>query len=265
MLKQVLILSLGLNGGLVALLCYTTFFAPPPQQSFAYKPTEINVNKVDVLPELTFDQLVLALKDKEKRDSALATLVQLHAFDLEKACGRRSARRLGDEEFKQVIRFVKQDLYPFTTEGLYRRLPETSEVLVATPEFTQLEILFKRSGVPIPRQTLLTLVAEGRFETLAEYVQAQRAGANYGDVRRRDLLMDYIHDGSRTAAYLLLLTDNQFAQKELVDEEVTDILQLVNVKTAEAVRYAKSILNSSRSEVCKKKAQERLLSYSTGS
>ena len=260
-LKQTLILSLGLNGVLVALFFYIAYFGPPSKQSYTYLPTEINLNKAEILPDLSFEELILALEESSRRDSALATLVQLHAFDLERACGRRSARRLGDDEFKAVINFAKQEVYPFTTEGLYKRLPEASEVFVATPEFVQLEILFKRSGVPIPRQTLLTLIAEGRYETLADYNQAQRAGANYGQVRRRDLLLDYVHDGSRTAAYLLLLTDVEFAQNELMDDEVSDILQLLNVKTMEATQYANAIFTSSRSEVCKKKAYDRLCQY----
>lgn len=260
-LKQTLILSLGLNAILVALFFYIAYFAPPSKQSYAYKPTELHLKKVDILPDLSFEQLIALLKDKQRRDSALATLVQLHTFDLQKACGRSSPRRLSDEEFKAVEQFAKHERFPFTTEGLYKRLPETSEVFIATSEFTQLEILFGRSGVPIPRQTLLTLVSEGSYQTLADYAQAQRAGANYGEIRRRDLLLDYIRDGSRTAAYLLLLTDTTFAQKELVDEEILDILQLLNVKTVEAIHFAKGILNSSRSEICKKKAFERLNDY----
>lgn len=261
-IKQTLILSLGLNCLFLALFFYLAYRANYSHLFFAYRPIEIEKSlSPTLLTGKSCDELVALLSDKTMRQSALATLVAEHDFDLERASPSCSLRRMSDEAYEQIIRFAKKEVYPFTVKGLYNRLPEAAEYFCYTPEYAQVEMLFSRSGTQVPKHTLLSMVAEGKFETLSTYVAQQKLGANYGEERRRDLLLDYVRDGSRTAAYLLLITDFQFAKDSLSDKELMDVLQLLNVKTGEAAQFVRVILGSKRPDEVKKKACERLEGY----
>ncbi|MCH9609661.1 MAG: hypothetical protein S4CHLAM45_00500 [Chlamydiales bacterium] len=258
-LKQTLILSLGLNVVFVALLFHLAYRDSSSRLNFAYRPGRPETLEIALPQEFasaSFETLIENLKDPKCRKHALSALVKGHDFDVERALGSPPQKRLSDEDYKAICRFAKEEQYPFTARGLYKRLPETGKIFCFTPEFIQLQTLFARTQLPIENEILITLVSEGEFETLATYFRKQQEGANYEEGRRRQLLLDYIHDGSRTAAYLLLLTDYDFALATLPDEETVDLLQLLNVKTAEALRYCKALLDSSRSPLCKEKASE---------
>ncbi len=261
-LKQALFLSGGLNIVLVALFFYLVCRDSQARLFFAYKPTKVEkVIPPALLEGKSYEELIALLSNSQFRQAALSTLVSKFDFDLERASISHSIRRMNDEDFDKVIQFAKEEVYPFTAKGLYNRLPQSAELFCYTPGFVQLEMIFTRLNLPITRQTLISLVSEGSYETLSNYLLEQKLGANYGEERREQLLMDYIHDGSRTAAYLLLITDLEFAKNALTDDEIIDLLLLLNVKTGEASNFAKAILESHRSDVCKKKAFDRLSEY----
>ena len=261
-IKQALILSGGLNIVLVALFFYLVCRDSQTRLFFAYKPVKLEkVAPPTLLEGKTYEELITLLSDRQLRLPAVHTLITNFDFDLQRACMQLTPRRMSNDDFEKVTHFAKEEIYPFTAKGLYNRLPETAELFCYTPEYVQLETLFTRSRLPITRQTLLTLASEGSFETLSAYLLEQKAGANYGEQRRQQLLMDYINDGSRTAAYLLLITDLDFAKNSLTDDELIDLLQLLNVQTAEASTFVKALLDSTRNDVCKRKALDRLSDY----
>lgn len=289
LLVQGLILSLALNGIFLGIFFYFFLRESPLLISFDFRPTRAlqerrltNKERMEALKGLSFELLVERLRDKtlgeeghSERDLALALLVKEHDFDLPRALGRMPEERLSlfpaltEAEFERVYAFGKEELFPQTSRGLFQLLkrrytPEAAQAFVLRPEFIQLEQLFGRAGVPLKRAALLGMALEGNWELLKELYDTQRKGADFGEGRRREVLLSYIQKGSRTAAYLFLLTDGEYGVRWLEDGAICRILELLPVKTQESAAFVARLLASGRSEEVRKKAAERAQSYNLG-
>ncbi len=270
-IKQALVLSLILNVTLMALFLYMVVRDHTAHLCFAYRPckTEAIPPPVseDFLADQSYEELLALLNDKRRikgyqlRDFALGLLVSHHHFDLERAIEKPLQKRtfgehclyvgLNDSDYQTIQTFAVQETFPYTSKGLYNRLPQTAELFAFTAEFVQLQTLFARTHLPIQKETLLCLAKEAGWDVIETFYQAQRERANYSTPIRQQLLLDAIQAGSRTAAYLLLVTDQEFAAQELSDQEILTLLELTTIATHEAEVFAKQIVESARSdEVC---------------
>ena len=161
-LAQILIISITLNAGLVATLCYFAVRDKKTFMSYELKPleerpgkaslTQTNEEVLGAFSLLSFDDLIRTLKDKTlveegytKRDLALTCLVSMHHFDFEKALPHLDQKpkqatfidedgsdlnlvfypNLTDQHFDVIRQFAKQEKYPITTEGLFKWLQAT--------------------------------------------------------------------------------------------------------------------------------------------
>lgn len=239
------------------------------------------------LSKLSFPQLVDSLSHAQliengyaERDLALACLIAFHHFDLQRALpktGQPQQQRLlnwkprgqertttlvvypdlTEEQFQSIIEFAKKERWPLTAEGLFLLLKEEKakgdfddhliETFVLTPEFWTVELLFNRSGQRASKQKILTVLLEGDWNLLKQFVDQQRQVHDSSDARRQKFLLDYVKAGSPSAATLLLKSEWDFAFKKLDDQQVIAILQLMPFDLPEAMTFAKEMLVSPRS------------------
>lgn len=238
---------------------------------------------VHMLPE----QLVAQLDDHQlvedgyfQRDLALGCLVSLHHLDLSKALRgtRVPAERivdvdldrriqmypgLSEGQYEQIIAFVNTERWPLTSQGLYLALqqpklredPSLSEAFYLTPEFLTLQRLFGRAEALIDRSELLDVLLQGDWATLENFYQAcQEVGETSPSLRRR-LCVSYILSGVRSASYLMLKADGQFAAKKLDDGTVLAMLKSMDVVTPEVEAFVSELVRSPRSDVVLEQAQ----------
>lgn len=295
---QVLGLSVALNCIFVLLFFYTALREEPLRRSFVYRPSpgkgEVGASNRALLQAMrgwSWERLVQSLENRDlqedgyaTRDLALAVLVAWHHLDIARPlAGKRVQERrlplspsleiqlypgLGDEAFAQIQHFIAVERWPLTSRGLYAHLKEGKPVEASllqafflTPEFHALEALFARSPVPLRRGTLLKMVCEGSWKILAQYAESQKGAQDFSPGRRQCLLLEYIRGGSKTAAYLMIMTDRLYAEKRLDDRQVIDILRLLTEKTQEAALFARELLEAPRADSVHQEAARCLYAY----
>lgn len=250
------------------------------------------------LSQLSFSQLVSNLSNAQliengyaERDLALACLMTFHYFDLQRALPKNAQPEqkrllawkpkgqeattmlvvypdLTQQQFDVLMQFAKTERWPLTAEGLFLMLKNQKEkntfddhlieTFVLTPEFWTVELLFNRSGQKAQKQEILTVLLEGNWTILKQFVDQQRQVHDSSDARRQKFLLDYIKAGSSSAAILLLKTEWEFAVKKLDDQQVIAILQLIPEDLVEAMPFAKEMLASPRSTNVWKQASDWL-------
>lgn len=275
---------------------------PPKQEQVPVVMDHTNAEVLRSLRGLPLEQLVAKLSDTQliengytQRDLALACMVTMHHFDLQRALlglkfplqerklvyGRTPEGQpvemtvypgLPDEYFQAIVHYAHTEKWPLTSKGIYLTLkrsllkkdtPDSSliEAFHLTPEFLTVEMLFNRSDAPVDRNELHQLLSEGTWSMLSTFAEQQRAMQDLTPPRRQKFLLDYIEQGSRSAAYLILKTDQEFAVRKLDDRTVLLLLRLLQVKSPDAEQYALSQLTSPRSNVVWKMAAKRLYLY----
>lgn len=295
-LSQVIILSGALNVALLGIFFYFLVRKSPFSCAFDYAPQTFvpspikfsNLESLKSLAALPFEELVEKLESKEEmeegytlRDLALSLLVRRDHFDLSKALGRKSVSSrplkikeksnlnlfpgLKDEDFSQIINFIKTEKWPLTSRGLFLRLAKTKmesdpsllQACAQTEEFLIVEMLFKESKTPVKRKWLLGLLSEGKWEILAKYAEEQKQGLVLSEDKRREFLLSYLRGGSPTAGSLLLMGDFDHCLKRLSDADVCKILEVLPPKSKRGEQFAKELIAGARAESVQAKAKLR--------
>lgn len=250
------------------------------------------------LSQLSFPQLVNCLSHAQliengyaERDLALACLMAFHYFDIQRALpknaqpqqtrflawkpkGREAAISLivypdlTQPQFDALIQFAKTERWPLTAEGLFLLLKDQKknrsfddhlmETFLLTPEFWTVELLFNRSGQRASKQEILTVILEGNWILLTQFVDQQRQVHDSSDARRQKFLLDYVKAGSPSAAILLLKMDWDFVVKKLDDQQMLAILQVMPPTFSEGIVFAKEMLVSPRSTQVRRQASQWL-------
>lgn len=250
------------------------------------------------LSQLSFNELVNRLSNTRliedgyaERDFALACLTTFHHFDIQRGLPKNMQPLqmrlfswkpkaqmppvtlavypdLQQPHYDALIQFAKTERWPLTSEGLFLLLQKQKEknelnenlmeTFVLTPEFWTAELLFNRSGQHLPKLEILTVLLEGNWTLLKQFVDQQRLLQDSSDARRQKFLLDYLKAGSRTATLLLLKTEYEFSVKKLDDQQVVAILQLMPADLPESESFAKDMLASPRSTNVWKQASQWL-------
>ncbi|MEZ5315379.1 MAG: LysM peptidoglycan-binding domain-containing protein [Chlamydiales bacterium] len=244
------------------------------------------------LQELSFDDLVELLEDRRILnqgyrvcDFAVGTLTTFHHFDILRALGRKNlpARKwvvnervftlypdLQEKDLERLITFLKEEIYPFTNQGLLSRIQaniKDKELLTYfchTPEFILLEKLFLHHGISISKGNLLSMICEGGWERFEKYYLSQEEAVDFSQDMVRKFLIEYIENGSKTAAYLLLVIDSEYAIKYLSDDHIVCILDLLDVKTVEANDFVNQLITSPRADKVRRGAWHWLNQHPSG-
>jgi LysM repeat protein len=243
-----------------------------------------------LIPKLNSTQLVE--NGYTHRDLALGYLVSLRHFNLAKALegtvpipasrplttvvlnGKKQQIStfpgMADEQFEKIVEFARTEKWPLTSQGLFQLLqndiskkqdPSLAEAFYLTSEFDHIETLFRRSGAEIERPLLLSILLEGSWDAFFAFSEQQKVLQDLSSARRQFFLMEYLLKGSKTAAIVLLKTDEQFVVRKLDDRSLSTILHLLNTPTPEAQSFALHLLSSPRSEGVRRLAAARLYEY----
>ncbi|MCH9611442.1 MAG: hypothetical protein S4CHLAM81_15470 [Chlamydiales bacterium] len=137
---------------------------------------------------------------------------------------------------------------------------EGVQQFVQSSEFTLVQTLFARSGEKISKGTLLKLLMEGNQHALDLFVQRQQRGSDFSDRARQEFLMEYVSLGSKTAAYLMIMVDLDYALL-LSNPEVEHLLDLMDEATPEAISFTEEILEEKRTPLVHQRALGRLSEY----
>jgi hypothetical protein len=247
-----------------------------------------NAHVFETMSHLSFRELVSCLTNREpveegfaKRDLAVATLTALHHFNLEKAIAANPSQvrtiafsptqsidlfpGLHDDQFAAIIRYAYQEKWPLTAKGLFLLLKKGGAVpdetlhqaFYVTPEFQALKTLFQKSGAPVPPETLLQLVVEGSWDLLENFANEQTQVVDLSAEKRRALLLNYLGNGSKTAAHLLVHTDFSHSLKRFEDRGILDMLALLD-QNDETAKFCKELVSSPRTDAVRKKAASLL-------
>lgn len=309
-LSIALIVSGILNIGILSLCLYWVLRETPPTPYCEMKPASSEqqflpladqrgcAETLTQLSRLSFPELIKSLSRTQliengyaERDLALACLVSLYHFDLQRALPKNTGlhqKRLfawkpkerntpvmlavypemTEEQFESIVQFAKRERWPLTAEGLFLILKELRgnggedeylvEAFTLTQEFWSVELLFSRMKQQVCKRDVVDLVLEGEWSFVKQFVEQQRQLHDPSDAWRQKFLLDYLKLGSPVAARLLLKTDWDFAVKKLDDSQVVSILKLTREDSPEAMLFAREMLTSPRSNSVWRHASELL-------
>jgi hypothetical protein len=242
--------------------------------------------------ERSYNDLIHYLEDEQlveqgyrKRDLALSVLVAHHYFNLSTALkGEPIQYRqlvfqneeknisgeitlfpgLGDAQYNEILSFVKLERWPLTPQGLFLILKRSKELnrfnsslaeaFYLTPEFTSVERLLHRKDKSLSKKDILSMILDGDWQMLSEYLQRQHLSMDLSDRKRQQLLLDYLVRESPNAAEFLVKMEKEFLIKDLDDERLLLVLPLLTSENNEDREFILELITSPRSDALWKEA-----------
>jgi hypothetical protein len=298
LLTKILLISVSLNIGLITKVF---FISESKLSAFEAKTKTILVDKTngEILSsyfKMALPDLLLELKDKTflqdgytKRDLALSCLVNYHYINLEKAIpGKILQKRkltfyhneggesfqitvfpnLDDLDFQLVEKFLKEEKWPFTSEGLFLELKKEFKnedsllraAFFASKEFYFLYSNLKRLNEGVSKESILNFLLQGSFTDLSDWYS--RAISNEDNLMNIRLFFDtYIKIGSTRAAELWVMLDSEYILRKLTDLELNSIIQLIEKEDLSTNIFLRQILCSVRSDEVRKSAALKLFKF----
>ncbi len=246
-LSSIIILSIGLNIGLISTLIYKMLKQENTNNYINKKEDDVSLDILSnndyllYLSTLNYKDLLLLLSNKSQveygyltRDLALSCLTAFHFFNLEKALPNISIQQryvllekynnkiilfpgLCDYHFDAIINFIKYETWPFTIQGLFNLLktnttPSLEQSFITTNEFQVI-----RNLLNIDTENILHILHEISWETFSN-------GLNEKDVKT--FLLNCIDDNSKQAAIILLKEHQDYIIKKASNKHVKKILSL---------------------------------------
>lgn len=241
--------------------------------------------------QMSFDQLVKEMERTEhveqgfcRCDLALSSLVTFHQVDINRAAGgsRLETRTLlfkatesekpitltlypgiKGESFARIRHFLAEEIYPFTTKGLFEKAQKQNlvdealkQTLMMSHEFLSLHYSFARAREPVPKEVLFKMVTEGSWELFDRYSkqsQHELTGQLLGPV-----LKAYVQASSPMAAYLAILLEKEYVLKQFNDTQLKELLTLIEPKNLEVKSFLKDVMVSMRSDEIQQIAARKL-------
>lgn len=259
-----------------------------------------NQEVIRYFKKMPFEWLIARLSNTQlvengytQRDLALASLMAFHHLDVDRALStlpppgqKRSLMygryrdgssaelmiysALSDRHCEAIRVFATTERWPMTPKGVFLTLkkqpleeidPSLADAFYMTSEFLSVETLLSRSGVFLEKNDILAVLLDGTWGMLMEFSNRQKAIQDLSAARRQQFLLDYIDQKSKAASLLLLKMDEGFASRQLDDNHVLVLLELLDKKTPETERFALALLTSPRSEPVWNVAARRLYDY----
>ena len=297
-LTKLLLVSGAMNIGLVTALFYVSGKSLKKEEVRS-KQIVLEKSNGEVLAayfKSSFSDLIKELKDKTilqdgyaKRDLALACLVNYHYLNLEKAIsGKRVQKRkltffhhdggesfqvevfpnLDDLDFSLIEKFVKEEKWPLSAEGLFIDLkkegrekdPALESAFFATSEFYILYTSLKRLDETLSKEKILDFLLEGSFEGLQLWIAKTKSGVNFLE-GIRELFQDAVKRGSSKAAHLWINLDQEYIQRKLTDLELHHLVQALYENDLATNIFLKQVICSVRSDEVRKEAALKLYAF----
>ena len=253
--------------------------------------TELSANLgiQDLLTEysrFSFQDLLLRLANSDhvesgftRRDLALACLVRFHHFNLERALGGLTLQKreisftqdgesigltiypgLADYQYQAIAHYAKTEKWPLTAQGLYFELQSTKppydpsllEAFYLTPEFHFISLLFSKTGINLKKEHLASLLTQSDWGAITEFSQHLRNSGEFTSDERKKFLLQLCEQNSRLAAKILIEIDQDFLLKNLDNEKILSLCNLLGDKTNPP--FLRSLLQSPRDDEIWKRA-----------
>lgn len=238
--------------------------------------------------DLPFQDLLSRLDNKKhiesgytERDLALALLVSFHHFNVERALGGFALQKrevafiheetkepitliifpgLADYQYQAIIQYAKTEKWPFTPQGLFFEIqkgkpPYEASLLEAfslTPEFHFIRMLFTKTGLNLKKEHIAILLSQGNWTIVHQLAESLRSHTSLTLDTRRKFLLDLAKDNSRLAGKILLETDLEYCTKNLANEQVLFLCDLLGDKAPPV--FLKEMLKEPRSDAVWQKA-----------
>ncbi len=250
----------------------------------AITPVRTNEELLQAYSFLPFSELLLRLDNLEpieeglsKRDIALACLVAFHHFPLEKSLGgwtpqkRQISMRnmegqeaisvnvfpgLSDFQFQAIAQFAKTEKWPLSSQGLFYELKRQEgnhdlsllETFYLTPEFHLVSTLFFKTGLPLTKAEIITLLTSGEWSLLSDWMNQQNILSDISVEARRAFLLSYLDRNSPIAAELLFKSENEFCLKKLSDPQMLFLLSVLKAKEISCESFVRELIASPRTD-----------------
>ncbi len=299
-LTNLLLISVALNIGLVTVIVYVSRKGEKSELKSA-KQFVLEKSNGEILAgyfKSSFGELVKELKDKTilqdgyaNRDLALACLVNYHYLNLERAISGKPIQRrkltfihqeggesfqlevfpnLDDLDFAMIEKFVKEEKWPFSLEGLFAELKKQGDnkensleqAFGATPEFYLLYTSLKRLDDTISKEKIMQFILEGDFEELEAWISRIKEGGDFL-TSMRELFQNSIDKGSAQAAHLWTSLDSEYVQRKLSDLQLLKMISLLKENSLSINIFLKQILCSVRSDEIRKESALKLYEFSS--
>jgi hypothetical protein len=290
----------------IALLINFVIVAMKEEKSFLVQKEALNTVPFENSPSLSFSNVMDDYFDRTSkeltgllsdqtlleegyriRDLALACLVNFHYFNLEKALSgvllqQRTATfekkdtgerfelvlypGLHDSHFSGILRFIEQEKWPMTAEGLfyeikksYPQLDESlKEAFYHTPHFSTIELLMKRGHLTPPKEIILKLLKASDIHYLDKFINQLLVNGELSKEYLYPFFKQLIQVGSGTAATLLVELDPQYVLKSMEDYELKKVIKALKVKTDRTLYILRELISSLRSDEIRKEAAIKL-------
>lgn len=237
-----------------------------------------------LIKELQDETLVEA--GQRRCDLALACLVTLYHFDLEKALGGALVEKrevafsldgkpvrfplfagLSQNTYLSILAFAESEVYPFTPEGLFKMLstdfqnspPALREAFFYSSEFHLIERALFRAGFKGKKEQLLHLLLALDWEKIAAFANEVRVSDTGTFESLGFFLESFIEKGDPLAAQLLIELDKEYAIKRLSDSQLKTILSLAEPSSEKARAFFEEVSTSVRADRLRQQAIESFL------
>lgn len=211
---------------------------------------------------------------------ALAVLIANFDFDIQRSMGTRALQKrfvkidegktsyeliagLDRSDFAQIQQFAHQERWPITAQGLHKLIQQNvsedrssknrderhllADAFMSSNVFACFERLFPND---IPKSDLVTITQYLDWNQLAKILTSNLAPTHkverHRAWQRRQMLIDAVNRGCKTAAYMLILCDFDYTVRHTSDSDLAQLLCLLDTYTAEAMNVALGVLKSSR-------------------
>ena len=247
--------------------------------------TYFHANVSTLIQELSNQALV---EEGQKRcDLALACLVSLHYFDLERALPGTSFEKrevtfsFDDKEvrfplfaglpasaYTSICAFAKGEMYPFTSEGVFQMLAHSfpksprdlKETFFHSSEFHFIERALVRAGFKGEKEEVLQLLIKGTWDTIIAFSKELRSSERGTFESLGSFLTYFIEKEEPLAAQLLIELDQEYAIKKLSDVQFEKVLALAQPSSDAARAFFQEAAHGLRADQLRAKAGQALSS-----
>lgn len=224
--------------------------------------------------QMPYELLIKELSNHElvehgyrRRDFALACLVEFYYFPIDKVILKEDLQRrrvyfehnegerveltlfasLKDQHYSAIKQFFVEELWPFSTEGLFIELKRRGkgaeeslkQAFYATAEFRRMARLFEKSGVLLDKEELKELLLLSEYDIFCS--------AN----SLKNLLKSMINRHSSGVASLLFWIERDL--RSCSDEEILELVEVANLDLAWVKEGFSKLLEAPRSDLIKEK------------
>lgn len=251
------------------------------------------------LKPLSFEKLLPFLEKDQAlnseisiRDLALGILVFDHLFNIQEALQEKKLPvkhiifinadhqtvakqayipHLHYTHYKQIVYFANTEKWPFTSHGLFLKLKNKKNrfdsslkgLFFQNQDFIRLKLIFERSNLSMSHDQMLDLLLEGNWKQFQNVWHLEKTiSKSYLELRRK-ILENYLANGSKIAAQILVEQDPLYVCQHLSDPLLEKLVSEIDSAKPTYMPFLLEVLASRHNEKIAKKVSACLNDHST--